>query len=720
MARRSTRRGARPKGKTPRRQSVSAGKAMPARISLPHVSAQTLAWFLIGLHVAICAVISFGYWQFGGYGVETDTLGGYLPQTRNMLRGDFSVLDGFKGPGYHMAVALVSIVVRDLLLSAKVVALSSAGIVLALLFHVIRRRIGHPEAWCTIALVALNAQFALYTIQVGTDMYFLALAMAAAVLILDGLGIENLLRCALIAGVLAGLAYLTRYNGIFLVLGGVFLFLLDGRQRGKSRIWPPAVENIKVAGLFLVASAATVLPWSLLTWSKGLGFFHNRNYVNIAYEMFGRDRVSWDHFWAHFSGVFQSFGDVLSGRLGTFLPMVFSNAVEHLQLDVARVLAPNAGPFGQLFAVLWAAMMALGLTLAIRVHRWRIWPVALLGLLSYGVLIPVFYGERFSLPMLPIYALLAALPAGYAIRSWSMPQRLAPMLVLIAIAFSGAGYSADSVQGLLDSIPKGAASIARQMDGKLRSGSSTRRDRLIARKPHLAYFLGLENAGIPMIQSVAELPDIARERHARYLLVSGVEARLRPPLRILLNPADAPSFLKPIATSRVRNYPAVLYEFTIDIPPAPDHDATAEITPKRPPEAPVAVRLGRAYLLSGRRDLAIEEFRRALRQNPDEPTAHLAMVEADVAYLDWIGSRTDMSASDRAKSLRMWPNIERQLVDLKGRFESSHEVQFKCGEILETRGKITIALAAYRRAVALDSTDKDARAALARLLGNPE
>ncbi len=570
-------------------------------------------WIVMGLYAAVMGIVSFGMWPVGGYGVETDAFAGYLPDGARLLSGSFTTLDGFKGPGYHLAVAAVGFIVRDLFIAAKLIAIFSASAVLLLTFRLVRKYLGAKIAWVTFAVIATNAQFALYTIQVGTDLYFLALAVAAGYLILDRPGVSRKrhVRRAFIAGALAGLAYLTRYNGLFLLVGGTIVYLLadwkeipEYSETSDEQPLPWRTRAYRTIA-FIFAAALMVLPWSLFTYSQGRGFFYNVNYLNIAYEMFGADKVSWDQFWEYFPSVFHGFGDVLSGQFGAFIAIVARNSVTHLWLDFTRVLMAGAGPIVTLAAALWCVLIVTGIVSAIRRYRLRAWPVVLLGLLTYGVLVPVFYGERFSLPMLVWYAVLASIAAIEATRRASWPDivRFAPALALALLLTAGAYVSWFQVRALLDNSPVEVHLIAKSYDKPLPEGS-----RVLARKPHIAWFLGAEYARIPLLDSIDELPEIARSHYAKYLFVSSIEAGLRRPLIPLLDPRNAPPYLRPIVATRGR--PAVLYEFTFDVPPAPHTDESYR-PPDRANEPPLLIRIGDAYRQAGRRDLAEQYYRRA-------------------------------------------------------------------------------------------------------------
>jgi tetratricopeptide (TPR) repeat protein len=645
----------------------------------------------VTLYVVLWGAFSFGYWTVGGYGVETDAFGSFLPEVKNLISGNFTPLDGFKGPGFHIVTGAASFVVRDLFLSAKVVALVSAGIVLWILFRLIRRRVGLGAAWLTIVIVAFNAQFILFTVQVGTDMLFLALVVGAATLLLERAGSAR----ALYAGLLSGFAYLTRFNGIFLIVAGLCILaladrsLLDWRKR--------ALRTVVFAGGVL----AMLAPWAVFTWSHGRGFFYNANYLNIAYEMFGRDVVSWDQFWEFFGPAFTSMGDVLHGNLRKFGGIIARNSIQHVWFDLKRVLVAGNSSWVTPVAALWGVVVAYGLLRAVGRWRWSAWPALFLGALTYGALVPVFYGERFSLPMVPLYALLTAIAVTHSLKDTRISQglRVVPALCAILLLWGELAASVGQVNDLIESQPRDVEMIASIVGGRLPRGEA-----ILARKPHIAYFLGTDFVRMPFLNQIGDIPEIARRNHARYLFVSGIEAALRPPLAPLLDPNAAPPFLKPLAATS-GGMPAVLYELTISIPPKPSEGSQRVAPTAATSDAPQAVLLGRAYLNAGRGDLAEEYFRKALAANPQEPTALLGLIQIEEVRVRSALQNPDSPAEVRSAALRMLGTVEERVVTLANAAQNSRDVQLAAGDFLVRRNKHREAIAAYRRAVAINADD---------------
>jgi tetratricopeptide (TPR) repeat protein len=655
-------------------------------------------WIATALYVFVTGVVSFGFWSVGGYGVETDAFAGYLPDTARLLEGSFTTLDGFKGPGFHIGLAIVGMVVGDLFMAAKLLALGSAAVVLSLVFRMVRQHADSVTAWIVYGLIATNAQFVLYTIQIGTDMYFLALAITTAYLLLKRRGTTRVAksRFAALAGVLAGLAYLTRYNGLFLLVSGVVIYLLaDWKEIPKvdeesdtiPETWRTRFTR---TAAFTGAAVLVLLPWSLFTYIKGRGFLYNANYKNIAYEMYGRGVVPWDQFWEYLAPAFSGFGDVLSGHILVFFWTVLRNSVEHFWLDMNRVMGASfVADLAPMVAFIWAALTILGIVITISVNRLRAWPVGVLGLMSYGVLVPVFYGERLSLPMVLWYAVFSASAVVWSARHslWNVVTRFIPSLALTAAALLGAYSTTVQILNLVQQSPDEIARVVDVIGEPLPDNV-----RVLARKPHIAWHLGAEFRKIPIIRSISELPDIARENNAQYLFVSSVEAGLRRPLIPLLDPRNAPRFLRPIAS--VWGRPAVLYEFAFDVPPPPPR-VDVYRAPDRTHQPSVTVRIGDGYRRAGNFDFAERYYERA-STGDDSTAAQLGLL---MIVLEQDNSHARGSSAFLVREDVV--DAELSLLQLVDENPTSVVVQEAYGDYLAAQGRITQAIEPYERAVSI-------------------
>jgi hypothetical protein len=54
---------------------------------------------------------------------------------------------------------------------------------------------------------------------------------------------------------------------------------------------------VKTSAIFLGAFLVFIAPWGINCLIQKGSFFYNRNYLNIAYEMFAKGKVGWDQYW---------------------------------------------------------------------------------------------------------------------------------------------------------------------------------------------------------------------------------------------------------------------------------------------------------------------------------------------------------------------------------------------------------------------------------------
>jgi len=201
-----------------------------------------------------------------------------------------------------------------------------------------------------------------------------------------------------------------------------------------------------------------------------------------------------------------------------------------------------------------AALVGLGL-IALDSFARRGWPLWLSGALLYLSLVPVFYSERYGLPLLPIYATLAA---GAFASPWLAGRlgRWGPALLLLLAALPIGLSIASSIRfqrAVLREQPVEVIETARVLRQLARPGEG-----VLARKPHLAFHAGLTPVPFPFSDSLPIIAEQARKTHTRWLYISWVEAMLRPRTQFLLDTTAAVPGLTPRATTKPR--PSVLYE----------------------------------------------------------------------------------------------------------------------------------------------------------------
>lgn len=459
------------------------------------------------------------------YGVETDLIGDLVPAAKELRAGTPLVEHfEFKGFGYPLVLAgAATLCGNDFWLAARLVNTIAAVLAGAIVFLLVRRVAGAKAALLVLLGVLLNGPFLEASIESGTDMPALALALGATFLLIRAEGAWSLLA----AGIVAGLAIVTRYNSAFLIPAALIaLMFRPGRARALAA--------------YLAGAALPLGAWMAMNASFFGDPFHNRNFMNIAYEVYGRG-AGWEEFTNNTSAQFHSLGDVVRYDPGRFFARLGSNLATRWMRDVKELTPLWVGVFAVpgLFVGWWTGRREPardgetgrgGSDLAIHYA------------LGYIVLATVFYAPRFSLYLIPCYLLAVAMFYLHA----PIPRRRVSMVVRVALLaglFVASGVPAVmSVRTLLASAPHEV-----REGGLLLRSIGAPGERVMARKPHVAYFADMEFVALPDVFDLADLVRVARESRAHYLFFSAIERSLRPQFALLADSGVALPGLAPLA-----------------------------------------------------------------------------------------------------------------------------------------------------------------------------
>ncbi|MGE5175121.1 MAG: glycosyltransferase family 39 protein, partial [Hyphomicrobiales bacterium] len=350
-----------------------------------------MAYGAIALFGLYWLVQAFTVHRFGNYGVETDFYWKYGPAARGLLHGavDPQFYDS-KGFGYPAIVALFSVIGFEPFRAGQLIALFSALAALLLLYRIHRSLFGPAVALAGVLVLIGNRVFLANTYEVGTDMFFLAVVLGSVALLIRSR--EPGWRAILASGLLGGWAFATRYNGLFLLPGALALFLLYRVPAGPMR------DAWRRAALWTGAFVAGALPWLVINAATTGNPLTNSNYVNVGYAVYGQG--NWEKFFYGGGRAIHSFADVVMLDPGKFASAMAKNVGEHFRRDLFELLAAP-----------WGIAAIAGALLLFRDRPDR----RLLGYLTFGALgflslVPVFYGARFSLPLLPFYVALVTWP----------------------------------------------------------------------------------------------------------------------------------------------------------------------------------------------------------------------------------------------------------------------------------------------------------------------
>jgi hypothetical protein len=176
--------------------------------------------------------------------------------------------------------------------------------------------------------------------------------------------------------------------------------------------------------------------------------------------------------------------------------------------------------------------------------------------LLFLTLVPTFHSPRYSVALVPMYAVLAAIAFGSPLLALAFGRGgrlwLKPALALVPLGFA----VADNVRvqaRVIDQLPVEVLECAATLNELKRPG-----DRLIARKWHVAYHAGVEGLPFPFADSIPALAAYAHENRVRWIYFSWPEAETRPRFYHLLDTTGVVPGLTPRRVTRP--HPAVLYE----------------------------------------------------------------------------------------------------------------------------------------------------------------
>ncbi|HEU4389979.1 MAG TPA: glycosyltransferase family 39 protein [Blastocatellia bacterium] len=469
-----------------------------------------------GVYMIVAGAIIFTYHRILDYGMESDFLFEYVPVAREMANLKLPI-PAFRGPFYPALLAGVAGIVRDYFRAGLLIGLGSAGAAIVLSFYLIRRVFGGRIALGATLLLIANPYFFLYTYQVGTDLPFVALATASIYLLLgrDDLSWKRVAGSA----ALGALAYLTRYNGLFLLaaplLVAVFnLWKVDWRPR------------VMAGALFVAVFFACIAPWGFYCLREKGSFFYSENYQNIAFDVYAKGQMTReDFFWKGnpFEGM--SIKALVMHDPRTFFGSLARNFVSH----GARIL-------GDLLGWPLAALSVAGLVLLV-IQRPSPGQCVylLLNLAFYLVLLPIHLEIRYALFMLG--ALVSLSSCAFFLlntRVRAPALQIASVLAFTGLVIWSIASSYKLNQQAIDAGPPEVVQIA---DRFRSSVPPERRGNIVAaRKPHIAYYTGLGYFPLPVVDSPDELIRRLKAQNVDYLYFGRAEYALRPGLRALMDP----------------------------------------------------------------------------------------------------------------------------------------------------------------------------------------
>jgi hypothetical protein len=510
-------------------------------------------WLLPAL-ISLATFLTFAHFgrqhPVGTYGTETDFYHLFAPDADRLAAGQFPQND-FHPPGYAALIALVSRITGDTFTAGKWVSIISAALLPLLIFTLFARLFGYWVGVGTAALFTVGPEIPQFAISATTDVYFLLLCVSALVVFTDA-RLTPAWRAAL-AGVVTSLAYLTRYNGLFLL--GALLFAIVFLN-AFERTWK---GRLRLAAVFLAAFFLTASPWLYANYKHRGSPFYSVNYLNMATE-----------FYPELTGgdVFQDGTRALRERFHSFGEVIAydpARIVKHYPVNLYESFVQT---FNAKWVVMWLGVLGLaGFLLALWRER-RSKPVLtllaalvfyflMMGLNHWEARYYFFVGVGFT--ALALYAAThGPRLLGERARLFRHPAFGLLPVALVAAAFAQAfGYARENLSGFLDSHP---TEVLAARDFIERQHGGRRGLRIVARKPHLAYLSRQEWVFFPQVKSVEELRGWLEQNRVDYVAVGVRELKERKGLRALGDPQKAPPWLEAAWVSE--KPPFILYRPT--------------------------------------------------------------------------------------------------------------------------------------------------------------
>ncbi|MEN8007006.1 MAG: glycosyltransferase family 39 protein [Candidatus Krumholzibacteriota bacterium] len=494
------------------------------------LNAISLAVFLVW------GIVGIWFRPIGDFGVETDFYGDFVPHARQWMSGNPSLLSGYRGPFYYLLLGAVS-TFGDAFLLGKILSAACAGVGIRIIGGVLRSLWNPTVAVAGSLFLAANPTLIRYSYRAGTDLVFWVLFAATLALLFAQT--RRHYPTWILGGVFAGLAYLTRYNGVALLPMGIVAALVMVRPWKRS-----AATALTFAATWL----AVVSPWLLFLWNQTGDPFWSRNFALVAEGVYGPSPGLANIGQLVNSVGFSSLGDVIRLDPGRFFLAMAANLYRHLWLDIKLLVGP-----------VWAVIGLAGFAVS-----WRSWwnrrclAFALVGLIAYAALLPVFYNKRFMLTLLVWWAAGVGGAAGF-LADWiqrgiskfftKAPDRfgwrMVRIVVLVVVAVAAVQASYEGIQRSQGRFGEPTMPVAiLDLANEVRESDLVFADNtpIAARKPHIGYYLG---APVHTISSRSNLNDMAGTG-MHYLLVSGIESRMFPSLSPMLTDSqpvrDFPGF----------------------------------------------------------------------------------------------------------------------------------------------------------------------------------
>jgi 4-amino-4-deoxy-L-arabinose transferase-like glycosyltransferase len=467
-------------------------------------------WGIPGLLVLAAILPTLALWNRATY-LSGDSYQ-YLRAALTLSRGQgLRDMSGepfiFLAPLYSLFVGITYRVIPTINIEtlARFVSLLGATVAVAAFYWLVRRR--HSP---TVAILSALV-FALVPLRIWSGQWVLTNGLALG-LTLSGVTLlfhreRPVEWTAMVAGILLGLAYLTRSEALVFCFGGFIYLLLFADLPGLN-------SRLLVSALFLLSLAVVALPYHVWihahagAWSNNAALY-NLDVSEALYRGTPAPLAGW-----HFDSASATFVRQLPDLSWSAF---ISRYLHYGQLEITR-LTYLVGPR----LVVLPLLLVGGVRFLIALLKRRtdaLWQALLLSLL---LVLPLFHTEdRYLLPVVPVLCLWMV-DGAMSIGTWINqhgPLRLTALRpvwissVLIALILGSYAYRLSTQLPPANSrnLPRDVAVWMR--DNHLADG------RIMAQEPALAFYRGADHVWLPD-GPTGDVIRYARQQDVRYIFVS--------------------------------------------------------------------------------------------------------------------------------------------------------------------------------------------------------
>lgn len=479
----------------------------------------------------------------GDYGLETDFYWSYGPQAKEFLNGNL-IIDQNRGPVYQIVLAGFALIFgKDFFMAGKFLNVLFASVTLFFISKIISSIFNMKAALWVVLFVVVNNFFLKFSYEPGTDMLFLVFYTSAIFYILKNKNLDH--RNFLIAGVLSGIAYLTRYTAISLFLSVMIILLITIHKNYKSDVRLTIGRICKPFLFYFAPVIVMIVAWGMVCLQKTGKFFYNMNYLNTAFAVYKSEDTPPDEWTSKYQDSFTSYYDVIFRDFGTFMYKIFIvNFTTYFVNDLSALMPLYIGLF-----------VALGLVLfiiKIKTHNLRQRYFFLFSLIFYIQILFAFYSERFSLPLIPFYCFLIVKVFSYDfLQKYNISMGKVKLFTLLALSLiiMNFSYSYGYVKEKINLVPVEIISLTDLIKSEYKEELTGKV--IMARKPHVAFYLDMNFEVIPFSKTYEEFYDNIKKKNADYVYISEWEARILHPdlAKVVINYKKPPPGLEVVAFS---------------------------------------------------------------------------------------------------------------------------------------------------------------------------